>query len=197
MSTRTIEPTEFAQGERVAWTRSIADYPATTHTLVYRFRPQAGNGFNVTATADGDDHVCVITAAVSLAIPNSALGPIAWQAWLTEIATATNTFMHSSGMTKVTRGFASNVLSAVDLRTPNKIALDNINDAISGQASANVQEYEIATPAGSRKIKRCSMADLLAARKEYAALVNAENARERIKNGGPMMQRIGVRVFES
>lgn len=196
-TTRTTEPTQITQGERVAWTKSIGDYPATLYTLVYRFRPQAGNGFNVTATADGDAYDAVITAAVSLAIPDAAIGQMAWQSWLTEIATPTNTFLHESGTVKVTKGFASDVLAAVDLRTPAKIALDNINAAISGQTSANIQEYEIATPAGSRKIKRLSMSDLLAAQKHYAAIVSQENARERAKKGKSLIKQASVVMYDN
>lgn len=195
-TTRTTEPTQITQGERVAWTKSIDDYSAALYTLVYRFRPQAGNGFDVTATADGTDFDVVITAAVSGAIPDSALGVIAWQSWLTETGDSTNTFIYGSGTVKALKGFSSTSQAAVDLRSPAKIALDNINAAISGQATANIQEYEITTSVGSRKIKRCSMADLLAARKEYAAIVSSENARERLKKGGPFAQRIGVRVYD-
>jgi hypothetical protein len=193
MSTRTTEPTQITQGERVAWTKTLDDYSAALYTLVYRFRGADGPGFNVTATADGTDFLAVVTAAVSA---EAKPGVHHWQAWLTEIADSTNTFIVGDGQTNVKRGFASDTTAAVDLRSPAKIALDAVNAAISGQATANIQEYEIATPAGSRKIKRCSMADLLAARKEYAAIVSSENIRERMKKGGPFAQRIGIRVWD-
>lgn len=193
---KTIEPTEFTQGERVAWSRSIDDYPASLYTLEYRFRPQAGNGFNVTATTDGDDFAVEITAAVSSAIPDAALGSVAWQSWLTEIADTDNTFICGSGTVTVKRGFGSTSLAAVDLRSVAKQTLDAINAAIKGQATANQQEYEITTTTGSRKIKRCSLQELLAARKEFAAIVANENTRDRMKNGGPFMQQVKVRVYE-
>ncbi len=193
---RTTEPTQITQGERVEWTKSIADYPAGEYTLVYRYRPQAGNGFDVTATADGDDFNAVITAAVSAAIPNAALGDMAWQSWLTEIADSTNTFLYESGKIKVLQGFNSTSLAAVDSRSDAKIALDAINAAIKGMATVNQLEYEITTSTGGRKIKRVPMADLLAARKEYAAIVNAENNRERMRNGGPVLPSIRMRVYD-
>lgn len=195
-TTRTTEPTQLTQGERVVWTKTIDDYPATLYTLVYRFRPQAGNGFDVTATASGSDHAAAISATVSAAIPDTAIGDFVWQSWLTEIADSTNTFVYETGKTKVLRGFSSTSQAAVDLRSSAKVILDAINAAISGQATSVMQEYEISTPAGSRKIKRLSMADLLAARKEYAAIVSNENIRERMRKGGPFAQRIGVRVYD-
>jgi len=193
MSTRTTEPTTITQGDRVAWSKSISDYSAALYTLEYRFRTDAGPGFNVTATADGTDFDAAITAAVSLA---AAKGRYTWQAWITEIAAATNTFTVASGEMTIKQGFASATTAAVDLRTPAKITLDAINAAISGQTTANIQEYEIATPAGSRKIKRMSMSDLLAAQKHYAAIVSQENARERAKQGKSLIQQASVVMYD-
>ncbi len=190
---RKTEPTEITQGERIAWTRTFCDYPASLYTLQYRFRGE-GTGFNVTATADGDDFDVVVSATNSAAC---AVKPYQWQAWVTEIADATNINMIAEGVTQILRGFTSGSTASVDLRSDNEIALAAINAAISGQATANIQEYEISTNAGTRKIKRMSMADLLAARTQYAKLVSAEKLRKRLKSGDKLMTQIKTRVYES
>lgn len=192
-TTRTTEPTQIPQGERIAWTRTFADYSAALYTLAYRFRGAAGPGFNVAATADGAAFGVIITSAVSAVVKP---GQYSWQAWMTEIADAMNTFLVDSGETLITVGFADSPTAAVDLRTPAKIALDAVNAAIAGKASADVMEYEISTPAGSRRVKRMSMVELLAAQKYLATVVTNEIARERVRKGGPLMQSIHMRVYE-
>jgi len=193
MTTRITEPTTITRGERVAWTRTFDDYSAAEYNLEYRFRSSVGPGFDVDATADGADFDAVITAAVSLA---AGAGVYTWQAWLTEQASATNTFIADSGEMTLKAGFVSGTVAATDTRSDAKIALDAINAAISGKATADILEYEVATPAGSRKVKRMSMTDLIAAQKHFAAIVNAENTRERMRKGGPFAQRIGLRMYE-
>lgn len=189
---RKTEPTQITQGERFVWTRTFCDYPASEFTLQYRFRGE-GTGFNVTATADGDDFDAVITSTQSAAC---SIKRYRWQAWATEIADATNINMIAEGVTDVLRGFASGTTTTVDLRSDNQIALDTINAAISGQTTANIQEYEISTSAGSRKIKRMSMSDLLAAREVYSKLVAEEKRRERVRNGRPYLTQIKMRVYD-
>ncbi len=190
-TTRITEPTQITQGDRVAWTRTISDYPATLYTLEYRFRSDAGPGFNVTADADGDDFDAVITSAQSA---TAKAGKYAWQAWLTEIADATHTFAIQVGNTTITPGFATDAKGIVDLRSPAKQTLDAIDAALLAAATSDVMEYEISTPSGMRRVKR--RLDLLTMRKEFAAIVAAENTRERLRRGGPFMQTVGVRFYD-
>lgn len=192
-TTRTTEPTTITQGERAAWTRTFADYPADEYNLEYRFRNSEGNGFNVTATADGTAFDAVIAAAVS---QPAKVAVHYWQAWLTEIATPTNTFPVDSGKTEVKRGFATDALAKVDLRTPAKISLDAITAAIGDKATADMLEYEISTPAGSRKVKRMSMKELIDAQKYFAAIVQQETARENAKKGKSLIQTAQVVMYD-
>lgn len=193
--TRYIEPTAITQGERVEWTRSFDDYTADLYTLEYRFRGMlgTGTGFNVTATANGTAFDAAITAVQSAACSVTQYG---WQAWLTEIADATNTFSVAAGMTDVLRGFTTGTTTASDTRSVAKIALDYITAAISGQASEKVLEYEISTSAGTRKVKRMSMTELLAAQKHFAKIVANENARERLRQGGRFGQQVKVNLYD-
>lgn len=45
------EPAQLRCGDTWRWTRSLADYPATTWTLKYRYKT-ASTGFEIVATAD-------------------------------------------------------------------------------------------------------------------------------------------------
>ena len=192
-TTRTIEPTTITQGERIAWTKTLDDYSAADYDLEYRFRTDVGNGFDVDATADGAAFDVEITAAVSLAVKP---GSYIWQAWLTEQATPTNTFPVASDRMTIKAGFISGTKSAVDLRTPAKISLDAITAAIGDKATADMLEYEISTPAGSRKVKRMSMKELLDAQKYFAAIVQQENARENAKKGTSLIQTAQVVMYD-
>lgn len=178
---RETEPTTIVKGERIEWTKSYCDFSAEEYTLEYRFRGPGG-GVNVTATADGSDFAAVLAATVSDNFTTT--GKHRWQAWLTEIADSANTFVVGEGVVQVKEGFASTSLAAVELRTPEKIALDAINAALANAATSDQLEYEISTPAGSRRIKRMSRTELIELQKHYSAIVSRQNTAERLKNGG-------------
>lgn len=184
----TTEPLQVSQGERVTWTRTLDDYDATEYTLVYRFRGQ-GEGFDVTCTADGTDFAAVLAVGT-----NQAVTAYQWQAWLTEIADSTNTFIIDSGTIEVLRGFVADATKPVDLRTPAKKCLDSIDEALAS-AGSDIAEYEISTPAGSRRVKRRT--DLLDLRKYWASVVANEVAREKARRTGVFGQVIGVRMYDS
>lgn len=189
---RTIEPTTITQGEQIEWTRSISGYPADEWTLDYRFRGD-GPGADVAAVADGRSFSATLTAAASLIM---AVGTYRWQAWVTEIADANNKIHVASGVVSVERGFVSGETGDIDLRTPARIALDSIDAAMTAFATSDVQEYEVTTPAGGRRVKRSARQDLLNLRKHYATIVSMEQTRERLRNGGKLMQNIGIVVRE-
>src|SRR5687768_10887976 len=75
------EPTTFTAGDTVAWTRSLADYPASAGwVLNYRFINSAAR-FDVVGSASGDDHAMSVAAAVSA---DYAAGTYTWQAFVTK-----------------------------------------------------------------------------------------------------------------
>jgi hypothetical protein len=188
---RTNEPTALTQGERIIWTKTFDDYSAEDYTLEYRFRSQAGPGFNVTAVANGSDFDAEITAAMTA---DKAAGSYSWQAWLAEIGAVTNTFIAATGEMTLKPGFSSDAKAAIDLRTPAKITLDAIDAALLAAGTSDIVEYELTTPSGSRRVKRRS--DLLEMRKEFARIVANEIARERVRNGGSFGQRVEVRMYD-
>lgn len=190
---RTTEPTRIAKGEKMSWTRSFGDYPADEYDLEYRFRGN-GPGFDVAATADGSDFIASVSAAQSTTMIEGET--YQWQAWLTEQADATNTWIVDRGTIVVDRGFAADSSAALDLRSEAKKILDAINATILNKATNDQMEYEIATPAGSRKLKRMGLKELTDARKIFAEIVARERAAERVKRGGKFGRTVLGRLWE-
>lgn len=186
---RTTEPISVTQGEQIEWTRTFEDYPATEWTLQYRFRGP-DTGFNIAGTANGTDFDAVMTAAQSLA---ADFGTWKWQAWVTNIATPATVLMIDAGVTQILQGFPVGT-AEIDLRSPAKIALDSIDAALLAFSSSDVLEYEITTPAGSRRVKRSDKAQLLSMRKYWAMIVRRENAAEAMRNGDKWGTTIKVRM---
>lgn len=183
-------PSTIRQGERSEWTVSYGDYPTTEYTLQYRFRGN-GPGINVDAVVVDGKFVAELTAAQSATM---AVTKYIWQAWLTEIADSTNTFIVNEGFATVQAGFTAASLAAIDPRSPAQIALDTINAALLAFATSDITEYEISTPAGSRRVKRSDKAQLLSMRKEFAMTVSMERTRSRIKNGGSLIKSVPITV---
>lgn len=182
---RKVEPTTVTQGEQVAWTREYCDFPASLWSLEYRIRwvgSGSGDGVDITATADGDSYDAVITAAESTALGNLGNG-WKWQAWATETANPTNKVCVNQGYFKLEKGFVHGTVTATDQRSNAKITLDALDAAIAGGASSTQLEWEITTPAGSRRIKQMSVKELTDMRSYYARLVSNENAAERMRTG--------------
>jgi hypothetical protein len=178
---RQTEPTVITKGERIEWEKEFCDYPSDEWALQYRFRG-GGTGFDADAIAGpGRGFTLEITAANSL---SAEPGKYRWQAWLTEIADSTNTQMVAGGVITVEPGFVAGDAADVDLRTPEKIALDAIDAALANAATSDQLEYEISTPVGSRRIKRMARTELIELRRHYAAIVSRQNTAERLRNGG-------------
>ena len=189
---RTTEPTEIRRGERLEWTKSYSDYSAADYDLEYRFRGP-GVAIDVTATADGTAFDAAITAAQSETL---SVGKYQWQAWLTEQAVPTNTFIAGEGVITVRRGFATGETTDIDLRSTAKQIVDALEAALLGSAGREQMEYEIETPVGRRKIRYMSRSEQMSFLKYYKTIVAKENAAERIRNGGKFGKSIVFNVRE-
>lgn len=119
---RNCVPPVITQGERLEWTATFCNYSAAEYTLQYRFRGP-GTGLNVDATTDGSGFDVDMTAVFPAF---DTPGDYGWQAWLTEIADTTNTFVIQQGTTTIKQGFVADDDSYIDLRSPARIALDSI-----------------------------------------------------------------------
>lgn len=182
------EPAQVIQGERVEWTRDFCgDYPTTLWTAVYKFRG-TGTGLDVAATIDTDNGTlfnAVLTAAQTAAM---AVGKWKWWAYVTEIANGANVLNVDSGSFMVLQG-APVSTAAIEARTAAEIQLATIDAALLA-STGEIIEYEISTPAGSRRVKK-SRTDLIALRKYWASMVARE---KRLANGDGIIGLARVRM---
>ncbi len=176
----TSEPREFALGETLRWTKDLAAYPASEHTLTYYFRgPDAG--FDAEAASDGNTHVITVPRAITETL---TAGVYYWQAWAEQDG---EWFKVAEGETKVKPDLFAE--TAFDGRSATKKTLDAIDALLSGKATLDQQEYQI----GNRALKRIPIPELLELRREYARLYSGEQRAARVRRGGPLFQSINVR----
>ena len=163
----TIEPTSFTVGDTVAWTKTLADFPASAGwELTYSFVNASNQFTESSTTADGDDHAIVITAADSA---NLTAGDYEWQAYATK---TTERYPAGSGSVTVEPNFAT---GAVDGRSHVKIVLDAIEAVLEGVATTS----QASSSLNGRSITKYSTEELIAFRSkyksEYASEVKAAN----------------------
>lgn len=197
-ATRTIEPTRFTTNGTIEWTRSFCDYPADEWTLQYRFRSNVGEGFNIDAEQNADNpEKFDVTIDPADTEDVEVAGTYTWEAWVTNIADPTITKLAvSPGRTVIEIGYDADDTDARETRSQAKIMLDTIDAALLAFATSDVQEYEISTPSGTRRVKRSEKDQLLSQRKYWAGIVTNEIAREGAVNGKPLMSSIKMRVYD-
>lgn len=184
MTIPTTEPTELRAGDSWAWRREdLTDYPATAWALTYQFRSETA-GFQITATADGDNFAVAEPGADT----DFDAGAYEWVAWVDDGAGAIHTVGH--GRTKLLPNLrAGNAGDALDLRTHARKVLAAIEAVIENRASKDQQSYTI----GNRRLDRIPVEQLIAMRDKYRAEAKAEERAEKISKGLGTSGRITVR----
>lgn len=166
----TSEPSALRSGDTWKWTKSLADYPASAGwTLKYRFKNAAG-GFEIVASASGDDHAVSVAAATT---SGYATGSYSWMAWVE--GGSSEKYTVDTGVLTVNADYRAGTNSAatpLDDRTHARIVLDAIEAVIQNRATRDQESYEIA----GRSLKRTPIADLLKLRQHYKAEVAAQDA---------------------
>ena len=182
----TSEPAELRTGDTWKWTKSLADYPASeSWTLKYRFKNAAG-GFEITASAAGDDYSVTVAAATTAGY---AAGAYSWMAWV-EGGTSEK-YTVDTGTCTINPDYRSGTATAAfDDRTHARVVLDAIEAVLESRASKDQEAYEIA----GRSLKRTPIADLLKLRQHYKAEVASQVAAEAIANGLGTGRRIQFRI---
>ena len=167
----TIEPTQFTAGDTVKWTKTLADYPASsyTYTCVY---VNSSATFTATGTADGDTHSITITAATSATL---TAGTYNWQAYVTGTSSGER-YQVGAGTCTVKPNFAA---GAADVRSHVKKVLDAIESVIAGRASEDASSMSVA----GRSITKMTLDELIVARDRYRAEYQRELRAERISAG--------------
>ena len=177
------EPTELRAGDTWKWTRSFADYPATTWTLTYTLT-QATTRKQIVASASGSDFSVTVAAATSAAYAEGE-----WS-WVAAVASGSERYTLDSGTLTVLPDLAA-ASGGYDGRSHAVKTLAAIKAWIESKgANAGVGEYEIA----GRKMKYIPITDLLKLRQAYEAEVRGEQNAERIRNGLGIGGRIQFRT---
>ena len=133
----TTEPTTLRVGDTWKWTRTLADYPASAPwTLKYRFKSAAA-GFEITASASGDDYSVTVAAATTAGY---AAGAYSWMAWV-EGGTAEKYTVDTGTCTLNPDYRSSTATAAFDDRTHARTVLDAIEAGDANAARKAMQKH--------------------------------------------------------
>lgn len=168
------EPTDIIAGDTLTWQRAFQYYPASAGwTLAYVL-----NSPTARIVVDPAD-ITALGDAFAITIPSSETKtwpPGAYQ-WLAVAQLAAAGSIPAQRIT-VALGRVNvtfDILDATtpqDTRTPNEVALSNIDAMLAGTADGGVQEYTI----HGRMLRRYGLPELRALRSYYASLVRQERA---------------------
>lgn len=171
----TTEPTELIVGDRVQWTKTLSDYPATTEgwTLTYYLRANLPGGqINITAAASGDIFNIDVAPGTSA---NWTPGTYFWEAYVSK---AGSRYKVGEGMVLLKPDYSAIELP-YDGRTHARRTLEAIQAVIEGRATTDIQRYVM--QAVGRSVDKMPIEELLKFRDYYLAEVKKE---ESAANGG-------------
>lgn len=158
-------PSTITAGDTIAWTDSLADYPATTWTLKYSLWKYGKAVIPIVSSASGSDHTFAVTAATS-----KAYGPGEWQ-WTAyaEKGSGGTLERYTVATGKVTiKPDMPSASTSADLRTHAQIMLDAIEATLQGRAS----HAELSLTINGKSIQYLKPEELLAWRNTYLREVN-------------------------
>lgn len=178
----TQEPAELRAGDTWKWNLDLADFPAGTWTLKYRFK-NAASGFEITAGADGTTHAVSVAAAVTA---DYAAGGYDYVGW---VEAGAEKYTLRAGRIDVLANFRGVAAAAAhDGRSHAKKMLDAIEAWLENH-DQGVAEYEIA----GRRMKYYAPDDLLVLRDKYRREVRLEEDARRAAAGLPSRAKLVVR----
>jgi hypothetical protein len=170
----TFEPEALYAGETWNWTKSLADYPATTWTLKYYLAKRTGGSagkISITATASGSDFEVLVTATTTSAY---VTGEYAWQA---EVSSGTEKYIVGSGTLEIKELLTAT--TPADSRSHARIVYDALAATVEGRADSTI----LRTSINGKSIERMSWSELLKAYNHFKALVQAEEDAEDLAKG--------------
>lgn len=181
-------PSSIVSGLKTEWTKTLVAYSPALWTLSYHLR--GSNALDITATDNGDGKFLVSFVAETGETPTPlAVGTYYFQAYVTSITDPTNKLMVDSGRVNVIADLSAESVETFDGRSQAEITLEAIDAMLLGKATRDQMGYTI----GQRTLTRIPIPDLLALRKEYAGIVEAERMAARIKKGLPIFENIHVK----
>lgn len=164
-----IEPSEFAAGESVQWTRSVGDYAAADGYVVTWYFRGAGVA-DVVGNASGSVWTATLTPTQT---KDLAPGAYTWRAYAEKRDGATVNERHfiAEGRTVVLPDFAA--ATAGDSLSHAEKMLAAIDAVLEGRITADVEAYQI----GGRSVTKIPFAELRKARNLYVSAVRRERTR--------------------
>lgn len=144
MHTPTTEPAVIFTGDTWAWTRELADYPASAGWVLKYVLINSTGRINITAGADGDIHEVSVAAATTAGY---TVGAYTWHAF---VELAAERYTVGQGSVTVRAGYATGSGGA-DARTQAETALQDAITALATYTASRgmVNEYSI----GGRTMK--------------------------------------------
>lgn len=158
-------PSKLTVGESVSWKWSDSNFPATVWTLTYTLVNASGQ-IQITASADGDDHLVEVNSTTAAGYTP---GEYSFQAHVSN--GSTERYQVDSGVITIESDFAT-ISDGVDVRSHAKKVLDALEAAIEGRASKTQLEQGV----GGVQIKHMSLADQVMLRDRYAIKYRKEVA---------------------
>lgn len=170
----TTEPASITAGDTLAWTKSLADYPANAGWVLNYRLINATNKYDIAAAASGADH------AVSVPAATSASYAVGWYDWQATVTKAAERYTVGSGRMQVLPNLAAQA-SGYDNRSQARKILDLLLTAYESAATnrAYVQEYDIA----GRRMRFNNKADWITEINFWKAQVAAEERAANINKG--------------
>lgn len=181
-----IEPQAMVAGDRLQWTKRLADFPAASWTLTYYFRSRlnAIYDFGIVAVASGNDF--------SVDQPPSTTaqwnpGDYSWQSF---VSAAGDRKLVGSGALLITEN-PSDSTSPIDGRSWARRCRDNLRDVLEGKAQRDTIRY-VMTAVG-RSEDKFTWEDIIGAISYFEGIVLQEEAAESAARGEASGKNVFIR----
>lgn len=178
----TAEPDRLGIGDRWAWKRPdlLTDYPGASYALSYAARLETNPQTSIAISASADYIVEVSKTVTATYTP----GRYRWTAYITKSADNERVEI-GTGIFDLVPNMATDT---ADRRTHAAKTLAAILAVIENRATMDQQEYTIA----GRSLKRMTVDELLAFKREYERQVEKENDAELLRQGKGKARKIQV-----
>lgn len=159
--TPTSVPSSITAGDSFSWLTSISDYPASDGWSLLFVIINAASKISLTSTAESDDHLISIAAAVSA---EYLAGDYKYSCYVTD---GTDRYSVASGDITILPDLSEQ--STYDGRSLAEVCLENIEAVLQNKATQDNMSYSI----GGRSLSKYSWEELISARNYFRTEANA------------------------
>lgn len=160
----TTEPTSARAGDTWRWTRALSSYPADAGWTLTYVLWSASEAINITASADGSDHLIDISPVVTAAYTAGRYD------WAARVSDGSDIYTVGTGIIQILPALGA----AMDTRSHARRMLDAINAMLEERATDGDVDV-VRTAIGGRSTDY-DLPTLIKLRQQYAALVASEDA---------------------